>query len=147
MPDAGHDVSFVDIAGDIVEVLDIVNHHRHLGKHLSLRLDGRSQVEVKHRIHQAWGAFRKHRMILLNHDIALPLRLKFFDASISPCILFAMSILPLSKTQIESICVVQRKMLRRIVRWRRIGDEPWRDTMTRMRERVSRAIDLHHIDD
>ena len=58
-----------------------------------------------------------------------------------------MSILPLSKTQIESICVVQRKMLRRIVGWRRIGDEPWRDTMTRMRERVSRAMDLHHIDD
>ena len=65
MPDAGHDASFIDVARDIVEVLDVDNYHRYLGKDLSLRLDRRSQVEVKHRIHQAWGEFYKHRMILL----------------------------------------------------------------------------------
>ena len=60
--------------------------------------------------------------------------------------LSAMAILLLSKTQIGSIYVVQRKMLRRIIGWHRIHDEPWHDTVTRRRERVSRAMDLHHID-
>ena len=54
MPDPGHDMSFVDIAGDMVEILDIDACHTYLGKHLILRVDERLQLEVKHRIHQAW---------------------------------------------------------------------------------------------
>ena len=53
MPDPSHDMSFVDIAGDMVEILDVDACHQYLGKHLSLRFDGRAQFEVKHRIHQA----------------------------------------------------------------------------------------------
>ena len=94
---------------------------------------------------QAWGAFHKHRKVLLNHHVPLDLRLKFFDACISPCAIFAIAILPLSQSQIQSICIVQRKMLRRVVGWRRIDGEPWRDTMIRMNQRLTRAMDLHFI--
>ena len=57
MPDRGHDMSFVDIAGDMIEILDDDTCHTYLGKHLSLRVDRCVHLEVKHRIHQAWGAF------------------------------------------------------------------------------------------
>ena len=57
MPDPGHDTKFVDIAGDIIEILDVDTCHKYLGKHLSLRIDGRVQLEVKHRFHQAWRAW------------------------------------------------------------------------------------------
>ena len=36
MPDPGHDMSFVDIAGDIVEILDVDALHTYLSKLLSL---------------------------------------------------------------------------------------------------------------
>ena len=36
-------------------------------------------------------------------------------------------------------------MLRCIVRWRRLDDEPWRDAMIRMNQRLSHAMRLHFI--
>ena len=51
MPDPCHDISFVDIASDMVEILDVDARHTYLCKHLSLRVDGRAQLEVKHRTH------------------------------------------------------------------------------------------------
>ena len=59
MPDPGYDMSFVDIASDMVEILDVEAYHKYLGKYVSLRVDRRVQLEVKYRIHQAWGAFHK----------------------------------------------------------------------------------------
>ena len=53
MPDPGHDMSYVDIAGDMLVILDVDACHIYLGKHLCLRVDGRLQLEVKHRIHKA----------------------------------------------------------------------------------------------
>ena len=77
MTDDGHDVAFADIAGEIVEILDVDAYHRYLGKRLSLTNNGRSQIEVTHRIESAWAAFHKHRKIILNSHIPLHLRLKF----------------------------------------------------------------------
>ena len=64
MPDPGHDMSFVDIASDAIEILDVDACHKYLAKHLYFIVDGRAQFEVKHRIHQAWGAFHKHRKVI-----------------------------------------------------------------------------------
>ena len=69
MPDARHDMSSVDIAGDLIKILDVDACHKYLGKHLSLRVYGRVQLEAKHRIHQAWGTFYKHRKVILHHSI------------------------------------------------------------------------------
>lgn len=41
---------------------------------------------------------------------------------------------------------LQRKMLRRIVGWRRIPGESWEDTMRRMKLRLEHAQDQHYID-
>ena len=56
MLDPDHDMSFIDIAGDMVEILNVDACHNYLGKHLSLRVDGRVQLEVKHRIHKRVGS-------------------------------------------------------------------------------------------
>ena len=64
---------------------------------------------------------------------------------ITPRALFAVAVLPLSKSQLESFCVLQRKMIRRIIGWRRIADEAWRDTMIRMDGRMSLAMDIFPI--
>ena len=47
---------------------------------------------------------------------------------------------PLSAVLLQEHEVVQKKMLRKIVGWVRIGDESWEVTMRRMKDRVHRAL-------
>ena len=42
---------------------------------------------------------------------------------------------------------LQRKMVRRIIGWRRIPGEEWKDTMRRMKCRVEYAKNLHNFED
>ena len=62
---------------------------------------------------------------------------------ISPSLLYALVAFPISKTNLEQIDVLQRKMLRRIIGWRRVANENWHDTMTRMNARLERAHNLY----
>ena len=82
--------------------------------------------------------------MLLNHHVSLPKILKYFDACVTPTILFAICTLPLTRTKMGILDVLQRRMLRRIVGWRRLDGEPWRDTMARMSQRLERADQLYH---
>ena len=53
--------------------------------------------------------------------------------------------LALAKVQLESINVLQRKMLRSIVGWVRVNGEDWSETMRRMNHRLSVALELFPI--
>ena len=55
-------------------------------------------------------------------------------------------VLPLNQRNFHRIGVVQRKMLRSIVGWVRVADEPWEDTMRRMRQRLERAMRIHYVE-
>ena len=54
-----------------------------------------------------------------------------------------MSTLPLTKSYILQLDILQRKMLRRIIGWRRHPDEDWHSTMRRMNDRMSKGFDLY----
>ena len=69
----------------------------------------------------------------------------FFNACVTPVVQFALAAFPLTKKHRDDLDILQRKMLRNIVGWRRIADEPWHDTMERMSNRLSRAQELHYI--
>jgi len=77
---------------------------------------------------------------LCNRHISSNLRLKLFDAVVTPTILFGLAVLPLSTASLRKIEATQRKMLRKIVGWIRIQNEPWDVTMRRMKLRVARAL-------
>ena len=59
--------------------------------------------------------------------------------------IFSLHTLALTKVQVESIDVLQRKMLRSIVGWVRLNGEDWSDTMRRMNHRLSVAFELFPI--
>ena len=59
---------------------------------------------------------------------------------VTPTILYELAALPLSAVLLQELEVVQKKMLRKIVGWVRIGDESWEVTMRRMKDRVHRAL-------
>ena len=62
---------------------------------------------------------------------------------VTPALLFALPAIPMTKTRISQLDVLQRKMLRRIVDWRRLDEEPWRDTMHKMSERLAAGERLY----
>ena len=138
------DVDFAEIDDEFVRVLHTDNVHRYLGRHLSFSMDKRIDQEIRYRQQQAWTAFYKHKKIILNKHVSLQKRLQYFDLCVSPAILFALPTLPVSVTRLRALDVLQRKMLRRIVGWRRIEDESWRSTMQRMNERMQHGQTLYY---
>ena len=81
----------------------------------------------------------------MNKNISIKLRLKLFDAVVSPTLLFGLSTLPVHATTMEKIDIVQRKMIRKMVGWVRYDTETWKCTMHRMKLRVQQALQQHKI--
>lgn len=131
---------YIDIRGDMVEILSQGAVHRYLGRILPGNLKQRGDIEVKNRLQNGWFRFHKERRTLTNKNVSIKLRLKLFGATVTPTILFGFAVLPLRQHSLEKIDIVQRKMLRIIFGWVRIEGESWQDTMHRMKNRVDRSL-------
>ena len=137
--------SYLDIDENFVEIIEAGSHHKYLGRYLAGESTFREQTEVNHRIQCAWYKFGQMKNILCNHHISIQLRLKLFDAVVTPTILFGLAVLPLSSASLEKIQVTQRKMLRKMVKWVRIQGEAWDVTMRRMKMRVASASEKYPV--
>lgn len=136
---------YLDVHGDMISVLHGKDQHPYLGRLLCGHLRERAAVEYSHRIRVAWHKFHLHRQSLLNKHVSLKNRLKLFQAVVTPAVLYGLSTLPLTDKQFADLDVVQRRMLRSIVGWRRVDGEEWVVTMRRMNSRVSYALCQHPI--
>ena len=74
----------VEIGNAWVEVLTDGDTHKYLGRKLSGDVTQRSAVDFAARIQAAWGRFHQHQTVLLNKDVSIALRLKMFDAVVTP---------------------------------------------------------------
>ena len=120
---------YLDIAGSMLEVLMHADVHKFLGRQISGNLSQRHVIELRHWIRVAWYKFQRHRKVLTNEHVSIKLRLKLFDAVVTPTILYGLHTLPLTHFQLQKLDALQRWMLRSIVGWVRLGDGPWRMTM------------------
>ena len=105
--DARNSIDFIEIGGGIIEILLLDKHHKYLGKHL-IASPKRASVELHHRIQIAWHSFHKHRKWLTNKAVPVQLRLRLFASVVTPCIMFASAVLPLTQSQIQHISCAQR---------------------------------------
>eukprot|EP00972_Heterocapsa_arctica_P114441 16442482-Heterocapsa_arctica.AAC.2 len=119
----------------LVHILPVWARHKYLGRKLCADPSLRTETELKNRIAKGWGAYAKHRHVLANTNNPLQLRMLLFGSRVTPTALFALPSLTLSATQYACLARARRKMLRNIIGWVRIHDEPWDDTRTRMRTR------------
>ena len=60
--------------------------------------------------------------------------------------MFGLPSCALTRRQIDSVDIVFRKMLRRIVGWTRYPSETWEETMSRMKQKVASALQVHPIE-
>ena len=133
----------VEIGNAWVEVLTGGDTHKYLGRKLSGDVTQRSAVDFAARIQAAWGRFHQHQTVLLNKDVSIALRLKMFDAVVTPAVLFGSVTLPLTQRQLFRLDSTQRRMLRSIIGWPRNSAEDWRANMRRMNEKLETTMELH----
>ena len=106
--------------------------------------DQRGNTEFQYKKKQAWAAFHKHKKVLLNSEICLQKRLQYFECCVNPTILFGLVVFPMTNKMLREMDILQRKMLRSIVGWRRISTESWEDTMLKMKRRIQRTRILYN---
>ena len=117
--------SHVEICRTVVAILHGETTHKYSGRKFLGDLNIRTEVELMYRIQCAWGKFHQHKLILLNKHVSRRLRIKLFHATVSPTAMLGLASLPLTQRFLHKLDVVQRRMLRSIVGWVRIPDEPW----------------------
>ena len=120
-------------------VLSTARSHKHRDRLINLNPKLRVERKLKNRLNVRWTKFHEHRQWLCNHHIPVGLRLGLFDGVVSPSVLFGGLVLPLSEKDLKRFDIVQRRMLRLIVGWRRTTEETWEDTMRRMEERMKKG--------
>ena len=107
----------------MIDILHGDMTHKYLGRKFPGDFNCRTEVDIMHRIqfHQ--------KLILLNTHVSRRLRLKLFHATVFPTAMFGLVSLLLTQKHLHKLDVVQRRMLRSIVGWVRVPDEPWGTTM------------------
>ena len=129
--------AFVNVCGEMVHIIHAETVHKYLGRNLGGNFLARRNFEFVHRWQVAWNKFRKYKHILLNKHVSLVLRLKLFDAVVSPAMRFGLATLPLTKSCLQKLGVVQTRTLRSIIGWARIHDDlSWRDIMVQMNHKL-----------
>ena len=132
----------VEVGGSFVEISHGATAHKYLCRLLPGTLKTRADTELTHSLQVAWAKFQKHKHILTNRHVSVKLRLKYFDAIISPTVLFGLASLPLTASHFKRIDVVQRRMIRAIVGWVAVDKFDWRDTTRRMNSKVEAALKI-----
>ena len=62
---------------------------------------------------------------------------------VSPTLLYGLATVPVGEALLRKIDILQRTIVRIIAGWVRKPDEPWEDTMRRMKRRVENAA-MHY---
>ena len=90
-------------------------------KYLGQRISFHQQetLEIKSRIRAAWTTFHKYRQELTSKKYMLKLRLRLFDATVSPTLCYATGTWTPSREHERMIQSTQRKMLRLIIQTKR----------------------------
>ena len=92
------------------------------------------------------GQLQSLQNTLTNRHVNIKLRLKLFDATVTPAALYGLTSCPLTNTQLARLDTTMRKMLRRLVGWVHSNDdETWEQRGHRMKTRLDTALSLFKI--
>ena len=140
------DTVLVDSAEGFVEVVAASRSHKYLGRAWPGNLRIRGQVALDHRMACAWAKFRSLSHSLTNKHVNIKLRLKLFNATVTPAATYCLETCPLTRSQLNQLDIVQRRMLRRMVGWVMDSEDSWEDAGRRMKHRLASALNQHHVE-
>ena len=108
---------YIKIGEMSIEILAKSESMKYLGQRISFHQQ--ETLEIKSRIRAAWATFHKYRQELTSKKYMLKLRLRLFDATVSPTLCYAAGTWTLSREHERMIQSTQRKMLRLIIQTKR----------------------------
>ncbi|CAK0857937.1 unnamed protein product [Prorocentrum cordatum] len=115
-----------------------------------LRLSSRrtlSLVQTLYFVDPSRARFRSLLTSLTNRHVNVKLRLKLFNATVTPTLVYGLETCALDQKELDHLDITQRKMLRRIVGWVFDDSDSWEDAGRRMKQRLESARRLHYIAD
>ena len=136
---------FIEVANGFMEVMRDGMTHKYLGITLPGDLRKRGQIILQERLRSAWAKFHLLRTSLLNRHVCLSLRLKLFDAVVTPSAIYGLSTAPLRAGDVEHFAAVQRKMLRLMVGYVKAEGDTWEDMYQRLKIRIGSALERRPI--
>ena len=89
--------------------------HKYLGKKFSGDVRERSLCNLNYRLECAWSKYHANKHVLLDKAISLKLRLKLFNAVVTPTAVFGMVATALTQQQRDRIASTRMQMLSNIV--------------------------------
>ena len=104
-----------------IEILAKSESVKSLGQRISFHQQ--ETLEIKSRIRAAWTTFHKYRQELTSKKYMLKLRLRLFDATVSPTLCYAAGTWTPSREHERMIRSTQRKMLRLIIQTKRKNEK------------------------
>ena len=96
---------------------------RYLGTKLSS--DSYHSTELANRLDSGWSCFFKLKDTLCDRRLPLRDRIKLFEASVTPCVLYACGTWTMTVERERRFNVTRRRMLRWMIRTARAHDEDW----------------------
>ena len=125
----------------VVEVLPDGEQTSYLGRVINLR--DLHDSEVHNRIAKAWAKFGVFRGELLDPAIPMHLRIKLFDAVVTPTILYGSEVWSMTLRRQQKLRAAQRRMMRQIIHAHRSYDRY--DTHVEwIKAETSRAVKIMH---
>ena len=110
-----------------VDVLDERTAERYLGRKLCF--ESSQQTELNNRIASGWAAFHKNKGELCSKFYRLQDRVRLFEATVTPAVLYGSSTWALTKQMEGQLRVARRRMLRYVFRIHRTKNITEADTM------------------
>ena len=99
-----------------------------------------SRANLQYRLRCAWGKFHEFKRALTDKHVDVKLRLRLFDAVVTPCALYGLTAAPLTTKDEQQLATAQRKMLRLIVGYVKGPDDSWADMYRRLRSKLASAL-------
>lgn len=130
----------------LLKVLHRSGSHKYLGRRFGGDLRRRATDALEHRIGLAWAKFQNLAHTLTNKHVSIKLRMRLFQAVVTPTALYALDSAPLTKALLDKLDATQRCMMRRMVGWICYGNDSWEERGHRMKIRLQKALELYPVE-
>ena len=100
----------------------------------------RGSTTLDFRLRGAWAKFHAFKTTLTNKHVDSKLRLRLFDAVVTPVALYGLVASPLTQKDLSRLTSTQNKMLRMIIGWSKCNGQDWADAYRRMNSKVDAAV-------
>ena len=103
-------------------------------------LTQRGTTTLTHRLQCAWSKFHLFRSSLTDKHVDIKLRMRLFNAVVTPSALYGLTACPLTVKSLSTLEVTQRKMLRLMFGWRKHCDQSWEDVHSALKKKLAWAM-------